>query len=138
MEKLAGAMSTIETQVLTLENASVSIEAMKAMREGANSMKGIHNEMNIDQVDNTMEDIREQMDVANEISEAISQPIGGEIMDDDDLLAELEQLEQEGLDEQLLSVPTPQKLPNAPTKAPAKQQIDEEAELAALEASMAS
>ena len=34
---------------------------------------------NIDQVDRTMDDIREQMDIANEINDAISQPLGDPI-----------------------------------------------------------
>eukprot|EP01118_Nematostelium_gracile_P016716 TRINITY_DN698_c0_g1_i1.p1 TRINITY_DN698_c0_g1~~TRINITY_DN698_c0_g1_i1.p1 ORF type:complete len:213 (+),score=87.85 TRINITY_DN698_c0_g1_i1:162-800(+) len=140
MEKISGARMTIEQQVMTLEGANVSLEAMNAMRMGAQSMKSIHRDMSIDQVDDTMDEIREQMDIANEINDAISQPLGGDIMDEDELLAELDDLEQESLDEQLLntgrtSVPV---LPNAPTKAPAKKPvIDEDAELAALEASMA-
>jgi charged multivesicular body protein 4 len=145
MEKLSGARMTIEQQVMTLEGANVSLEAMSAMKMGAASMKTIHSELNIDKVDDTMEEIREQMDLANEINDAISQPIGSETFDDDELLSELNELEQENLDEQLLqgvSV-SQQKLPSVPTKVPttatkskAKPQIDEDAELAALEASM--
>jgi len=142
IEKLAGARMTIETQVMTLEGANVNLEAMNAMKMGAASMKTIHRDMNIDRVDDTMEEIREQMDIANEISDAISQPLGGEVYDEDDLLSELEELEQSSLDEQLLgleSTTTPaQKLPSAPTKAPAAKQpaVDEDEELKALEASM--
>jgi len=140
MEKIAGARMTIEQQVMTLEGANVSLEAMNAMKMGAQSMKSIHKDMNIDQVDDTMDEIREQMDIANEINEAISQPLGGDVLDEDELLAELEDLEQESLDEQLLGTKTPvAAMPSAPTKAPVKKKavIDEDAELAALEASMA-
>lgn len=90
-----------------------------------------------------MDEIREQMDIANEISDAISQPLGGELFDEDDLLSELEDLEQESLDEQLLGLEQPAKLPTAPTKAPVGKQpakastIDEDEELRALELSMA-
>eukprot|EP01119_Soliformovum_irregulare_P011908 TRINITY_DN3045_c0_g1_i1.p1 TRINITY_DN3045_c0_g1~~TRINITY_DN3045_c0_g1_i1.p1 ORF type:complete len:214 (+),score=71.48 TRINITY_DN3045_c0_g1_i1:80-721(+) len=141
MSKLSGARMTIEQQVMTLEGASVSLEALTAMQMGAASMKTIHKNMNLDRVDDTMDEIREQMDVANEIADAISQPLGGETIDEDDLLAELDELGQEALDEQLLPAPTPisAALPNAPTKAPTptkKKIVDEEAELAALEASM--
>lgn len=45
MEKLAGARMTIEQQVMTLEGASVSLEAMQAMKMGASSMKTIHKDM---------------------------------------------------------------------------------------------
>jgi len=141
-EKIGGAMQTIETQVMTLENANVSVQAIGAMKEGARAMKGIHKEMDIDNVEDTMDEIREQMDIANEISDAIAQPLGGEVYDDDELLDELEQLEQEGLDEQLLTAnKTPAvSLPNAPTKAPVKTTVkataEEDAELEALAASM--
>eukprot|EP01116_Phalansterium_solitarium_P003312 TRINITY_DN14137_c0_g1_i1.p1 TRINITY_DN14137_c0_g1~~TRINITY_DN14137_c0_g1_i1.p1 ORF type:complete len:221 (+),score=31.18 TRINITY_DN14137_c0_g1_i1:143-805(+) len=149
MEKLSGARMTIETQVMALEGANVNMETIKAMKAGAASLKGIHQDMNIDQVDDVMDDIREQMDLATEISDAISQPLGGEVYDEDELLNELEELEQESLDEQFLgglnkapAVPSG-KLPVAATPSPAaapsksKAQVDEDAELAALEASMA-
>jgi len=140
MEKIAGARMTIEQQVMTLEGANVSLEAMNAMKMGAQSMKSIHQNMSIDEVDDTMDEIREQMDVANEINDAISQPLGGDVLDEDELLAELDGLEQESLDEQLLGTKTPVVgLPSAPTKTPVSKKavIDEDAELAALEASMA-
>ena len=42
-----------------------------------------------------MDDIQEQQDIANEISEAISNPVGfGADVDEDELLAELDELEQ--------------------------------------------
>lgn len=44
-----------------------------------------------------MEDIAEQQEVANEIAEAISNPVGfGQDVDEDELLKELEELEQVG------------------------------------------
>lgn len=47
------------------------------------------------QVHDLMEDIAEQQEVANEIAEAISNPVGfGQDVDEDELLKELEELEQ--------------------------------------------
>jgi len=144
MEKIYGAKLTIEQQVMMLEGANVSLEAMNAMKMGASSMKAIHQDLNIDQVDDTMDEIREQMDIANEINDAISQPLGGELFDEDDLLAELDELEQSSLDEQLMGLENAPatKLPSVPTKVPTgpvkkKVAVDEDAELAALGASMA-
>ena len=65
-----------------------------------------------------MDDIAEQQEVAREISDAISNPLGvGHDVDEDELLQELEQLEQEELDKQLLNVgPSPtDKLPSVPS-----------------------
>lgn len=57
----------------------------------------------INKVDQTMDDIRDQMDLANEISDAISQPVNfGVEFDEEELNDELEQLEQEELDAKLL------------------------------------
>jgi hypothetical protein len=50
-----------------------------------------------------MEDIREQMDMANEVSDAIAQPLGMDY-DEDELNAELEELEQATLNEKLSSL----------------------------------
>ena len=51
-----------------------------------------------------MDEIRDQMDIANEIGEAIGQPIGvGGELDEDELLEELEMLEQEELDAKLMN-----------------------------------
>ncbi|KAJ2497250.1 ESCRT-III subunit protein snf7, partial [Coemansia sp. RSA 2049] len=67
--------------------------------------------------------IREQMDLANEISDAISQPqLFGAELDEDELNAELEELEQEVLDKKLLDAEhAPMVLPNAPATSVGQQ-----------------
>lgn len=104
-EHTRGARFNLETQILTIENANINLETLNAMKVGSSTMKNIHGEMNIDKVDDTMDDIREQMDLANEISSAISNPLGLDTgIDEDELAAELEQLEQAELDATLLDV----------------------------------
>jgi len=147
MEKISGARMTIETMVMAIENSSVNLEAMNALKLGAATMQNMHNHMTVEQVDDTMEDIREQMDLANEISDAISQPIPGQEFDDDELNAELASLEQENLDEQLLQIhntaPAVQvqapDLSKLPTPAQSVKPIvnEEEDELRRLQESMA-
>lgn len=147
-ENLRGARFNLESQVLAIENANVNKETIDAMRTGAAAMKSIHGELNIDKVENAMDDVREQMDLANEITAAISQPLGMDMgLDLDELDAELEELEQEALDASLLDAkagPMPA-LPDAtatkpvaaPTTAAAPAMTSEEAELEELRASMA-
>ena len=105
-----------------------------------------------------MDDIREQMDLANEISSAISNPLGLDTgIDEDELAAELEQLEQAELDATLLDVkgvsgvrvpqaltPQQQQQVKSPglgsstgTKSKSQAELDEEKELEELRASMA-
>ena len=49
----------------------------------------------VDKIADLMDDIQEQQDIATEISDAISNPVGfGADVDEDELLAELDELEQ--------------------------------------------
>lgn len=108
-----------------------------------------------------MDDIRDQVDLANEISDAISQPLGmGLDIDEDDLLQELDELEELNFREQFESedkvsyekdvelAESGEELPNVPQSEPlialpprpskVLMDADEDAELSELRASMAS
>ncbi|XP_053643953.1 charged multivesicular body protein 4 [Cherax quadricarinatus] len=140
LQQIDGTLSTIEMQREALESANTNTNVLQTMSEAAKALKSAHQHMNVDEVHDMMDDIAEQQDVAREISEAISNPVAfGDDIDEDDLLAELEELEQIDLDEKLLSTGEPvSELPEVPTIAPAKperrkKEEDEEdmAELAA-------
>jgi len=45
IEKIEGTRMTIETQVLAIEETSVNVEAMRAIREGASTMRNLHQSM---------------------------------------------------------------------------------------------
>jgi charged multivesicular body protein 4 len=118
INKLSGSRTTLETQVMTIENANVNKEAFNALKTGADALKGINGAMDVDKVDSTMDDIREQMDIADEISNAISQPVNfGAEFDEDELNEELELLEQEELDAKLLDTGL-DSAPAAPSSIP--------------------
>jgi len=57
-----------------------------------------------------MEDMQEQMDLANEIGDAISRPVG-DTYDEDELYAELDDIEREELDSKLTDERTASRLP---------------------------
>jgi len=144
--QIDGTLSTIEFQREALENASTNTEVLSVMGQAAKALKSAHNHMDVDKVHDLMDDIAEQQQVADEISQAISNPIGfGQDVDEDELMAELENLEQEELDEKMLAVgPTPTaKLPEVPADSLVPEQIkaskvkhkeDEDKDLAELEA----
>ncbi|XP_077365377.1 charged multivesicular body protein 4c [Festucalex cinctus] len=103
LTQIDGTLSTIEFQREALENSHTNTEVVRNMGFAAQAMKKVHESMDINKIDDLMEDINEQQDVAREINDAISRPYG-ETYDEDELLAELEELEQEGLDENLKSM----------------------------------
>lgn len=138
---------TLETQVHAIESANMNLETMKAMRKGADALRNIHGSLNIDKVDATMDSIREQMDLTNEISDAISNPVGmGQDLDEDELKNELEELEQAELNERLVGAEAvPSHVPAMPAgpsrvngQATQAQTVDDDdAELRALQAELA-
>lgn len=83
-----------------------------------------------------MDDIQEQQDVSKEISDLISNPTFGDTVDEDELLAELEELEQEEVADKLLEIPSStDDLPTVPTTTPvaAKKKTEDDSDLAALQ-----
>ncbi|KAJ1763061.1 ESCRT-III subunit protein snf7 [Coemansia sp. RSA 2523] len=125
LEKISGSLMTVEGQAMAIESANVNLETFKTMQQASEAMKAMHKDVNMDKIDQTMDDIREQTDRANEIADVISRPdaLGFGDLDEDELNAELEELEQEELDKQLLSAErAPVTLPQVPAGAVRAQQ----------------
>jgi charged multivesicular body protein 4 len=106
LDKIGNIKMTLETQVMNLESAAQNAETFKAMQAGKVAMSNIRKDTDISKVDELMDDIKEEMDMASEISGALAQPIDPLMTDDDELLAELELLGANDVDEQLLSRPS--------------------------------
>ncbi|KAL3681078.1 hypothetical protein R1sor_024034 [Riccia sorocarpa] len=150
VEQLGNFQLRIHDQMIMLEGAKATTETVDALRSGAAAMKNMQKATNIDDVDKTMDEINEQTENMKQIQEALSTPIGAAAdFDDDELEAELEELEGAELEEQLLqpattpatplpSVPA-QTRPQPATQLPAHRQPanTEDDELAALQAEMA-
>jgi len=140
LQQIDGTLSTIEMQREALESANTNTNVLQTMGDAAKALKSAHRDMDVDKVHDMMDDIAEQQDVAKEISDAISNPVAfGQDVDEDDLLAELEELEQEELDERLLDTgaatetlpEVPSALPAPARPAPKLAEDDDMAELAA-------
>lgn len=140
LTKLEGQMDSLEQQLFSIESANLNLETMRAMKQGAKAMKTMHNGLDIDKVDETMDEVREQVELGEEISDAISRPMytGANEVDDDELDEELDALAQEEKSrEQVSRVSPPQaaepagekpvSLPNAPNSKiePSKAQSNE-------------
>jgi charged multivesicular body protein 4A/B len=149
--KLQGARITLENQIMALESASVNIETFRAMKSGAAAMKQMRGDIDADKVDDIMDELQEEKDIQDAISEAITRP-GQELFNDEELLdelAELDALEMEAsLETKTQSAVQPQaqdsvfNFPSVPSKAPVSvstastAETDDERALRELEASM--
>ncbi|XP_032875467.1 charged multivesicular body protein 4b-like [Amblyraja radiata] len=137
LAQIDGTLSTIEFQREALENANTNTEVLKSMGYAAKAMKTAHEHMDLDKIDEMMQNITEQQEIAQEISDAISRPVAfASEFDEDELLAELEELEQEELNKKMTKglpkVPTTN-LPSRQAKAKKKTR-DEDASIKHLTA----
>lgn len=142
IDKIQNVKMTLETQVINLESAAQNAETFKAMEAGSKTMKKIRTDVGIEKVDDIMDEIKEEMELAAEINNAIAQPVDPLLADDEELLAELNALETSDLEAELLAPPTGVQnnglsLPTVPnSKLPALNKSEED-ELKQLEAELA-
>jgi len=104
--KIDGTLTTLEYQREVLENASSNAQVLKVMGDASKAFKNVNSNFDVDKVHDIMDDIAEQQQIAGEISNAISNPVGFDSnIDDDDLLRELQELQDQDLDEELIRIP---------------------------------
>ena len=119
LEQTQAQMLTVEREISSIETANINKETLDAMKNAQQAMKKIHGGLTIEKVDQTMEDLREQHAVGEEIAEALTQGSVGTGVDEDELDEELAELQQEELDNKMLKTGTVpvsdqiQRLPNA-------------------------
>lgn len=102
LEQTQNQISQIEQQIYSIEAANINQETLNAMKNAGKAMKEIHGGMTIEQVDKTMDELREQQQLGEEIANAITSAPIGEPIDEGELEDELEGLEQEMLDERMV------------------------------------
>ncbi|TPX10771.1 uncharacterized protein E0L32_008340 [Thyridium curvatum] len=146
LDQTMAQIQTLEQQINAIESANINRETLAAMQRAGEAMQAIHGKLTPEKVDETMEKLREQNALSEEIVSAITTNALGEAVDDADLEEELEAMQQEQLDESLLKTGTVpvsdqiQRMPaaaNGEIKGKAVEEDDEEAELRKLQAEMA-
>ena len=98
--QIDGTISTLEFQIDALENASTNVEVFGSMRFASEALKNA--QMDPEDAHEIMDDIAEQKDLQDEISQALSSFAPNNCdYDDDDLLAELQELEDTDAEDEL-------------------------------------
>ena len=119
-----GTLTTLEFQQEALESAGTNAEVVAAMTGAAKAIKSVHAGLSVDQVEQLMDDVKEDQAMAEEVAAAIARPVNlAFVGDEDELLAELDQLvaEDAATDATAAQVDTVtlSDLPSVPTAAPA-------------------
>merc|ERR550517_2239797 len=81
------------TQIMALEDAQTNASTFAAMNAGTKALQRELAVTSVDKVDDVVDDLQTAMDANEEISDAMAQPMGNTDFDEDDLLAELDDLE---------------------------------------------
>ncbi|MCJ1373826.1 ESCRT-III subunit protein snf7 [Loxospora ochrophaea] len=151
LEQTSAQISVLENQIYSIESANINQETLLAMKNASNAMKQIHGNLTMEKVEQTMEEIREQQALGEEIGNVLTENVGTDTVDEGELESELDQMAQEKLDDEMTKTGTLpvadslNRLPERPngelkgkTKATvAPEEEDEEAELEKLKAEMA-
>eukprot|EP00762_Andalucia_godoyi_P004033 ANDGO_05650.mRNA.1 Vacuolar-sorting protein SNF7 len=132
LELIYNQQAKLEMMQMKIESASLDVEVFTAQKAGASQIQRIYGGLSAEQIDQQIDQVRETMDNARDISDALAQPLGDEI-DDADLDAELEELQQEELDKEATKVKSAQKA-QTKQKAKSREDLQLEKELAALKA----
>jgi len=107
-------------QIMALENAASHKEIFGVMKQGKDALQSSVKEADVENVEEVMADLNEQMDMVDQLGDAISNPLGPQ-MDEDELNAEFENLESEVMDEEMLAAPD---LPSKQIKTPSSAEKD--------------
>lgn len=141
IDKIQNVRMTLETQVINLESAAQNAQTYQALSQGSKTMQKIRTDVGIEQVDDVMDEIKEEMELAQEINQAIAQPVDPFMTDEDELLDELNALETADLEAELLKAPAAKTeefaLPDAPSETLPALAKSEEDDLKQLEAELA-
>ncbi|KAL6815619.1 Snf7 domain-containing protein [Trichoderma sp. SZMC 28013] len=149
LDKTIAQITTLEQQINAMESANINRETLAVLEKSSAAIKDIHQGLTPEKVDAIMDKINEQNALSEEIVNVITSNAIGEGVDDDELERELADLQQEQVDEQMLStgnvpltdavhkLPTPSHAELISSKKVAVEEDDEEAEFLKLQAEMA-
>ena len=94
IQKNIGIITIIEKQISSLESATINLDVFKTMKMGQKIIKKSQENINIDKIEDLMDEIEEQRETTQTISNMFSQRVDL-IYEDEDLLAELDELKEE-------------------------------------------
>lgn len=96
-------LENLEKLTHDLEFAQIELQVLDGLKQGNAALKKVHEVLNIDDIEKIMDETREGIEKQNEIDALLSEALTEQ--DEDDVLAELEELSSKEIKEKLPEVP---------------------------------
>jgi len=125
LNQLSGSRLTIETQIMAIENATITYSTLNSISTGSQVLRQLNNNMDVDDVQDTLDNIQEQIDVTKQIGEVLSEPLGLDI-DEKELEDELEKLMEEDMDEKFKDINVPKNKVRVEREVPQSEPEDDD------------
>lgn len=92
-KQMEGQLLNLEKTSMILDSAASSVDLAKAMRSGADQIKALVKEVDLDDLDQVVDDLDDGMRDVQELSNALSRPLGSSMAEeeerDESILAEM-------------------------------------------------
>jgi charged multivesicular body protein 4 len=82
IEGMFGKRVNLETQIMALQSAAANQDVLKAMKTGRDAIQAHISDKVVDEVADVMDQINENVSLIDEMDQALSQPVGNNLLDD--------------------------------------------------------
>ena len=123
-EVVANQQLKLQEQMIVLEGSKATAETFNALKSGAGAMKQLAKETDVDKVDKVMDEISDQTEKMRQVNEALGQQVGyAAELDEDELEAELAELDALDVEDALLQKEIEELEPGFTTSTGSKEEV---------------
>lgn len=123
-EVVANQQLKLQEQMIVLEGSKATAETFNALKSGAGVMKQLAKETDVDKVDKVMDEISDQTEKMRQVNEALGQQVGyAAELDEDELEAELAELDALDVEDALLQKEIEELEPGFTTSTGSKEEV---------------
>lgn len=87
--QLEGQMLNLEKTSLMMDSTATTVDLAHTMRDGSTVIRNLLSEVSLDDIDQVADDLDDSMRDATELGNALARPLGGDVVDEEELNADI-------------------------------------------------